>query len=155
MDEATERIVDETLSAADKRHIVHRGRVREWFPIVVSVVALALVGVLSAATFSAADRSSQASDRTDCRSKYSALFQQKRDQRDNLDADLNAQLGQALLNSQTGARPQAEEVARYTKTHDELDAAVKAVDALPRIDVAADHGFTLDGKSYPACPNVG
>jgi hypothetical protein len=90
--------------------------------------------------------------RTDCRSAYNADFTEVVRTQTNLSIELQQQLTDALLASQRGERATAEDAARYQATSSALTAATAAVKALPKLDDAVDHGYTLNGVHHPACP---
>lgn len=94
------------------------------------------------------------SERADCRSAYSAIMTDVIRARDDLKIDADAQYYTATLASATGERPTQEVFDRFGATLVQLNAARDKVRALPRLDDAVDNGFTLDGTTYPACPDT-
>lgn len=137
---------------------------------IVTVVVVLFVAVKSSQGLATSKALKDSNERFDCKTQYNALLGDKVKARDNftaevsaLSASLNAQFGAALLDAQaTGHRSTPDEVASFRATKAELDAkserldgAIAVVRKLPNLDQAADHGFSLDGKSYPPCPKVG
>lgn len=98
---------------------------------------------------------SDLADRGDCKTHYDALLSAQIVDRANLGFDLNAQLGAALLQAQSGKQPTPAAVQHYLDTQKALADAITKVKAQPTLNMAVDHGFTLDGVKYPPCPTVG
>lgn len=81
------------------------------------------------------------SARSDCRSGYNAIFQERINTRDNL---FIGSLVRTFNGEADAFRLGALELATLTGQ----------IDAFPKLDVAVDEGFVLDGIDYPPCPMV-
>lgn len=97
---------------------------------------------LSRSGFSKQSTQIASSERTDCRSATNADFTDIVRRRDALVAD-----GLVAI-----ARNDSATLAALA---DQVAAANQAVQSLPKLDDAVDHGYTLDGVHHPACPRVG
>lgn len=115
-----------------------------WIVTAVSVISVALLVLVTVLRFEDSAKFSaqkSSSERTDCRNEIQAQFNDVRDHRDNL-----LGLIAALAFSGDGAGARA--------IIPQLNMAIDAVNALPDFDHAVDHGYTIAGISYPACPTV-
>lgn len=92
--------------------------------------------------------------RADCRSAYNADFTEVIRHRDDLKLELDSQYYEVQLLIARGAEtaPTAEQIAAFADTKDDLDEARAQVAALPKLDDAVEHGYTLNGVSHPPCP---
>jgi len=121
--------------------------------LVVIAIVVAFAGAWYARSGNDASQSVQESTRrTDCRSAYNADFTEVVRRRDGLNTTFNRQLGAALLARVNGEPPDPVAIAAFEQTNTDLAAAQRAVDALPKLDDAVDHGYTLNGIHHPACP---
>lgn len=155
----------------DLADLAHRFTIRKWLAVGIGVLGaiglIALLVTLSAYT-TANNAQRQTSARADCKTEYSSVLGGPVKNRDNLTAvvsslgaQLNSQLGTALLNSEVGIRPSQADVSNYAATKALLDsnsrqllAAIATVNKLPTLNQASTHGFTFDGTKYPPCPVV-
>jgi len=92
--------------------------------------------------------------RADCRSAYNADFTEVIRARDDLKLELDSQFYAALLGSAQGRQSSPEDIALFAATKTKLDTARDAVRALPKLDAAVDHGYTLNGETHPPCPTA-
>lgn len=110
----------------------------------------------------------QSSKRSDCKTQYSSVLGRPVTKRSTLagevqeaNADLSSQLGADLLNLEAGHPITQAQIDQYSATKANLDtlraeftAQLALVAALPTPDQADTHGFTFEGRHYPACPKV-
>ncbi len=128
---------------------------------VVAVIAiLTLLGVIAVLGLRFSDASKQSttqhgvdavvsnSERQDCARAYSAIFTDVDREQRIAASDGQVTLGKYLIGDPTITPDVLSAVgARVT-------AANQAVKDLPKTSTAVDHGFTLNGKTYPPCPVV-
>lgn len=88
----------------------------------------------------------------DCRAKISGAYNELRDVRDDVSADLQQQLDRALINAQAGTRSTQEDVNLYLATDMKLTQARAAVRALPNVAISYKHGVDINGTHYASCP---
>lgn len=134
----------------------------------VLLVWLVVFILLAVSLISSSTHTGALAARSDCKTQYNSILigpVQTRDnltsQVDSLSADLNSQLGSALLALQLGNNPSPAVVADYAATKAALDVkrsqlsrAIEAVNREPTLNAATTEGFTFAGHSYPACPAV-
>jgi TolA-binding protein len=159
------------LTTGELQAIAHRQVIRNWLALAaVSIATVALVAfvVISLFLLGNSNKQQALSDRSDCKTNYQSVLQGPVTQRDNLEAqvsDLNgnlqSQLGFALIQGQSGNKPTQAQVTAFVSTESQLNAkitqlegAIAKVKTLPTLSRATMHGFTLDGKHYPACPTA-
>lgn len=134
-----------------------------WIWRLLGIVAiLAAAALLVAATFfclASLDKASsnlQSSRRNDCRAAINAPIAEIT-RRAQIQAAKTTQLfDQALLASQGGARPTPDEVAAFVDANDELlKDLVRAAKLPDDPNTIVNHGGTIDGQHFDACPKVG
>jgi hypothetical protein len=119
--------------------------------VILVVVAIGLA--FSYSGNSASQDVRESTKRADCRSAYNADFTEVKNARDDLKLDLDTQYYTATYQSViTGQRATPEQVQHFGDTLAQLEDARAAVRALPRLDDAVDHGYTLHGIHHPPCP---
>jgi hypothetical protein len=160
------------VSPDELTEIASRLRFRQIVGIVAGVVLIVWMVVfvlLSTSLVGTSNHTGQLAERSDCKTQYSSILGAPVQTRDNLtsqvasiSADLQSQLGSALLAVTAGQNPTAADVVLYETTKHALDAeraqlkaAIIAVDQEPTLNAATVKGFRLDGVTYPACPKVG
>lgn len=90
--------------------------------------------------------------RTDCRSAYNADFTEVIRARDHAKIDLDILRYNADIATATGVPITDADVTAFVAKRDEVQVLNNQVDALPKLDDAVDHGYTLDGVHHPPCP---
>lgn len=127
------------------------------------IVVMILFGGVTGYLVNAVNHDRAISDRSDCAREYASLLSKKTNTAVFDGLEQNSQLAQALFSSVTngnkpGTNPDA--VAAFgiitEQLKDALDVAAgrNGHPKLPTPDQAVDHGMTLDGHHYPACPKV-
>lgn len=134
----------------------------------VLVVWMVVFILLAASLINSSNHAGELATRSDCKTQYTSILTGPVTARDNLtsqvgslNADLNSQLGTALLNLELGQQPSTATVAHYAATKANLDAkraqlatAIGVVEKEPSLNAATTKGFHFDGRSYPPCAIV-
>lgn len=155
-------------SDRDLEIIARQFRFRKWFAVVVGFIVAIASTVAVNSVVSSNNHAAAVSARADCKTQYQSILNDPVRLRDNLvaqvgslGADLNSQLGNALLGSEVGVRPTVADVAKYSATkaqldirRDQLSKSILMVNAEPTLNKASTQGFTWEGHHYPACPKV-
>jgi len=147
------------VSDLEVSEILGRQRRRRAFSTVSAVLGIVVMLAFIIVTFFIivpdSNRVRDLAERGDCKTHYDSLLAAQVTERGNLSADLNAQLGAALLKARTGVEATPEVVQRFLDTQQALQRQIDKVKAQPALDDAVRHGFVLDGRRYPPCPAVG
>jgi hypothetical protein len=160
------------LTAQEFQGIADRTRARSWASLLgaastlVAVLAFVIVGVLF---LNKADEGNRLQESTNCARSYSSILNKPVTLRDDLTSQVAALVGQGqgifdnslLSDLQTGAPPTAAAITAFAAnrtalagTTVKLNAAIAVVKSLPTNAEATTHGFTFQGKHYPACPSA-
>jgi uncharacterized membrane protein len=121
--------------------------------IAVALIAAVVVGVVS---YLRQDQIASASDRRDCVTSISTARRSVFDDVDIYKAIEIDQLARALINSQSGVRASADDVAAFTANEQLLSAALveaRRLQPAKVLDHLIAHGGLIDGVHYDACPS--
>lgn len=135
-------------------------RTPRWRNVIGMILLVAIFGIVlfvlrqGSSVQRAVNTSIDSSDRSDCRAAISATFAELRDRRDNLSASLQQQYARAQLDSFAGTRPQPETVDRYAMTEAALAAAILAVEQLPNLGKAVEHGWAPSKEARSVVPDL-
>lgn len=102
----------------------------------------------SSASASEARRTRELSERSDCRTAYQADFTEVVRARDAIAVQSNIDFAGFLLGDPSVPS------GKLATNRTALEEANAAVEALPKIDDAMDHGYQLGGVKHPPCPVV-
>lgn len=159
------------VSADELGEIASRLRFRQWVGAIAAVVLVIWMVVfilLAASLINSSNHAGQLAVRSDCKTQYTSILNGPVQTRDDLtsqvaslSADLNSQLGTALLNLELGQQPSPATVAHYASTKADLDAkraqlarAITVVAHDPSLNAATTRGFGFNGQTYPPCAIV-
>lgn len=152
----------------DLENIARRLQFRKWLAVIVGFIVAIAASVAVNSIVSSNNHAAAVSARADCKTQYQSILNEPVKIRDNLIAQvdslgaaLNSQLGTALLNSQSGVKPTAADVAKYSATktaldlrRDQLSRSIMMVNDEPTLNQASTKGFVWQGHRYSACPSV-
>lgn len=121
--------------------------------VVMAIVVAGLGAWYARSGSTAVDQVHLSRDRADCRTQYAAEMQNVVDARDDIALELSTTFERIQLEVAQGQpSPTVAEIARMNDLSAQLTAARAKERALPDLDLAVEHGFTLDGHHYPPCP---
>jgi hypothetical protein len=156
---------DRPLSIEELRALLRREKsdssLKRWLAGTLIVVMVLFAGV-AGKLIQTVNRDQRISDRQDCAREYSSLLGAKTNVAVFAGLEQLSQLGQALFDSTAkGMRPTQVKIDAFGVISAQVESALDVAAGrnghpkLPTADQAVDHGMTLDGTKYPACPTVG
>lgn len=160
-----------TVTPTDLAEIASRLKFRQIVGIIAAIVLIGWMitfGFLSSDLINSSTHTGQLAARSDCKTQYTSILDGPVKARDDLNsqvasitADLQSQLGTALLDLEAGQSLAPSVITQYAATkavldarRTELGAAIAVVMKEPSLNEATVKGFRFDGTVYPACPLV-
>lgn len=158
-------MADDELTQQEMRAIFYQIQTDKWIKRWLAgtlIVVMVLFSIVAAYLVVAVRHDQKISDRQDCSRHYSSLLTAKTNAAVFTGLDQLNQVGVALFGSvSSGTRPTQHaidlfgEITRQQTFNLDVATGRNGHPKPPTLDMAVDHGFTLDGVKYPPCPTVG